>query len=749
MATLVVAVASSLITSAAVAATTRLVGGLFGGGRSRTVEGPRLKDLSVQSSAYGAPIPLVYGRLRVAGNVIWSSGLIETREESTTSQGGKGGGQVTNVTFRYSASFAVGLGGRPIADIRRIWADGKLIREAGGALSVPGSLRVYTGDEAQEPDPLIQAAEGIDNTPAFRGLAYAVLDNLALGEFANRIPNLSFEVETSASGAETGETVIVDLAGRAAETAVDATAMAGTTVGGLLVTGPQPARRALEELGGAFPFAAQEADGAIRFRPMFQASSAAQISEDDLGARQSGSRRAAPLQRARRQELELAREVTVQHIDADRDYQSGAQRARRLKTSSEKVDIRELPLALTASEAKRAAEGLMAIDWMRRDELAFALPFGFAWLDPGDVVDLPDNLGGDAVLISDIETHGFHLTLRGTPYKPNLVTSAATGDGGGGFPGQTAAPSSATVAHILDLPPLRDADTSMPLILGAAAGEDENWSGAGFFISRNGGASYTQVASTSVPVALGVTESALPVGPTAFWDEGNALQIRLQHDGMTLESQPALAVLDGANLALVGDEILQFRDAVQQPDDSYLLSGLLRGRRGTEAELASHQTGERFVLLTRPDLVAVGVDLADVGREVLFKAVSFNQTLSEVSPVSFTYAANNLRPFSPVHGAASRNASGDVSFSWIRRTRIGGGWIDGADVPLGEEEERYEVDILDVGVVVRTITALQQSATYAAAEQIADFGAVQAALDVKIYQISGSVGRGRPWSGTV
>ena len=57
-------------------------------------------------------------------------------------------------------------------------------------------MRVYRGDETQAPDPLIQAVEGADRTPAYRGLAYVVLQRLYITPFGNRLPNLTFEIET-------------------------------------------------------------------------------------------------------------------------------------------------------------------------------------------------------------------------------------------------------------------------------------------------------------------------------------------------------------------------------------------------------------------------------------------------------------------------------------------------------------------------------------------------------------------------
>jgi hypothetical protein len=77
--------------------------------------GPRLSDLAVQSSAYGQPIPRLYGTMRVAGSVIWATDI---RETSQTSGGGKkSGGKTTS--YSYSASFAVALAARRLQHLGR------------------------------------------------------------------------------------------------------------------------------------------------------------------------------------------------------------------------------------------------------------------------------------------------------------------------------------------------------------------------------------------------------------------------------------------------------------------------------------------------------------------------------------------------------------------------------------------------------------------------------------------------------
>ena len=74
------------------------IGGLLFPAKGPSTEGPRLGDLSVSSSAYGMPIPIIYGTMRVAGNMIWSSGLAEVKKKQKV--GGKGGGGSTT-TYTY------------------------------------------------------------------------------------------------------------------------------------------------------------------------------------------------------------------------------------------------------------------------------------------------------------------------------------------------------------------------------------------------------------------------------------------------------------------------------------------------------------------------------------------------------------------------------------------------------------------------------------------------------------------------
>jgi len=154
----------------------------------RTVESGRLSDLDVQTSREGAPIPRVYGRVRVTGEMIWATRFEEEVREDDA-EGGKGGSSETTVKqFRYFANFAVGLCEGPIARINRVWADGKPF-----ALD-NASYRLHRGTAGQEPDSLIEAKQGNGRAPAYRDTANIVFERLPLAKFGNRVPHFSFEV---------------------------------------------------------------------------------------------------------------------------------------------------------------------------------------------------------------------------------------------------------------------------------------------------------------------------------------------------------------------------------------------------------------------------------------------------------------------------------------------------------------------------------------------------------------------------
>lgn len=178
---------SSVAVGRAVGATLgRLVDQRLLGQGGQAVETGKVDSFRLTGSGEGAAIPQLYGRMRLAGHVIWAS---QFQEVTNVTGGGKGGPATPKTTeYSYTVSLAIALCEGEITGVGRIWADGEEI--------APDDLnmRVYRGQPGQQPDPTIEAIEGADRVPAYRGTAYVVMENLPLAQFGNRVPQFSFEV---------------------------------------------------------------------------------------------------------------------------------------------------------------------------------------------------------------------------------------------------------------------------------------------------------------------------------------------------------------------------------------------------------------------------------------------------------------------------------------------------------------------------------------------------------------------------
>jgi hypothetical protein len=278
------------------------------------------------------------------------------------------------------------------------------------------------------------------------------------------------------------------------------------------------------------------------------------------------------------------------------------------------------------------------------------------------------------------------------------------------------------------------------------------WPGAALYRSSDGSA-WAQVGRALGEAAWGAAVNALGNPRSPFGtDEDNSLTVFMTTGGDRLESVTQAAMLNGANAALLlkahGEpEVIQFRDVTPNPDGSFTLTGLLRGRRGTDVFVDGHQPGELFVLLDPDDVETLTVPLGELGLARSWRAVGFGALFEDAETIVQAHSGRDLMPLAPVHPTGSRNGAGDLTITWQRRTRIGGEWRDGTgSVPLGEASEAYEIDVLDgpAGQVFRTLNSIGPTVVYTATEQTADFGAPQATIHLRVVQLSATIGRGFP-----
>lgn len=83
---------------------------------------PQIGALTIQQSTYGLTIPVVWGRTRITGNLIWYGDYEAIPITTTTSSGGKGGSVTQSQTdWTYQASVMMALAEGPILDVRSCW----------------------------------------------------------------------------------------------------------------------------------------------------------------------------------------------------------------------------------------------------------------------------------------------------------------------------------------------------------------------------------------------------------------------------------------------------------------------------------------------------------------------------------------------------------------------------------------------------------------------------------------------------
>lgn len=280
------------------------------------------------------------------------------------------------------------------------------------------------------------------------------------------------------------------------------------------------------------------------------------------------------------------------------------------------------------------------------------------------------------------------------------------------------------------------------------------WRGAQLYKSTDG-TTYAAQISSGVSATIGTASSALGDfdGGNVF-DHENTVTVYLRA-GSELTSYTELQVLNGAGIFVLGAqgryEIVQYMTATLIGTNTYELSGLLRGRRGTEWAMGLHQIGDAFVLADARAWQRLNPGTAEIGLSRYFKAVTSRDSLTATSSQTFSNTAVGLECYAPVHLTGERDGSNNLTINWVRRTRIGGEWRDYVDVQLGESEMRFDVEVWDATyeTLLRTIDCTTVTVDYSAAQQTSDGLTPGDPVYLKIYQISSTVGRGYALTGSV
>ena len=468
-------------------------------------------------------------------------------------------------------------------------------------------------------------------------------------------------------------------------------------VDGYVIDRPMSVRGALEPLLRLFGVDAVARGGAIAWQGR-GGRAVAHLTKDDLvlGDKEPS------LKLTRAQETELPQQVEVGFTEGDTDYRRAAVASRRLSGASRREARADSAVVTRRAEAQRLADTWLQDLWAGREGAEFELSPRRIELEPGDVIAVPTDAGEKLhriVRIADGATR--KLSTR-------AVEPAVFERPGSFIPRPVKRPPPVPgkpLAVVLDLPVALGDPAALQYVAVAA----DPWPGAMTIWRSGNGASYAPYRILDLPALIGRTTTAFMPGPLWRWDPRAVLDVTLSSGA--LSSIDDEAALSGRNLfALQGAdgrwEIFSAARAELIGERSYRLSRFLRGLAGSEPQAA--RTVPAGALLVKLDeaVAPLTTNLQDLGQTWRYRIGPSGRDHADasVAEIVATVPREALRPFAPVHVAAKREAAG-IRLAWTRRTRLNGDGWDAIDVPLAEDAESYEIDILDAGAVRRTLTS--------------------------------------------
>ncbi|MEJ8473963.1 baseplate multidomain protein megatron [Roseibium algae] len=515
------------------------------------------------------------------------------------------------------------------------------------------------------------------------------------------------------------------------------------TLEGVAVAGPVSARQIIEPLLTAFGGTASDRGTQIWLETARESVTAALALADLIDP----DGEAPVLSRTRAQESELASEIRISAEDVSSDYRRRVAASRRLEVGSRQIETMDLAAVTSPHVLQQAADRRLARIWGERERAEFSLSPERQDLEPGDVVEISEVPGKSFEPPLKMRIEAIEDTdLR----RVEAIRIGSTRAPVSAVPEPFVRPFRSFEAGrphgvFMDLTPLLDSDPEAPLRLACFASP---WPGSLTLLRSATDSGFQPVLEVDSPATVGQLASDLLPGPLGVWDRGNEIEVEIY--GGLLQSRPLEAILAGKNVLAIrtsggGFEVLQFAQADLIGTRHYRLSMLLRGQSGTEPDMLSGAVvGADVVLLDGNAAPLVRASDDQLGLELNYRLAPAGRAIDDPAVLALTHSANGrgALPLAPVHLKARRTSEG-IGISFIRQTRRGGDSWEQVEVPLGEANEAYAVDILAPDeAVVRTLTVTTQTALYETAQELSDFGAPTAELSIAVCQLSATAGRG-------
>ncbi len=489
---------------------------------------------------------------------------------------------------------------------------------------------------------------------------------------------------------------------------------------GFTIPGPVSYRAAVSSLLSIFQCDIIESGDTLKAVSQQEVQSLATVGLDDIADVKEGEETVILV---RKEAKTLPKMMTIRTVDPNNEYEpTSSVQTREVDTATASPVINS-PIVIDSNRAQELVDEALYGLWAKREQATFGLLSDFLFLEPGDVITLKDF--GVSVRINSI-TDGNVRKINAQGFDLSIFTHAA------GSVRTLAKPESNVEFtfpdfQLMDLPILdaKDESYAAPYIAATAL----PWPEVSVFRSITND-NFHLDSTVSTPGAIGRTVEAFGPGPLYRWD--NTTEIIVQMSNGQLASVDDIQIYDRQNTLAIGYnglwELIQFANAELIGPNTYKLTRLLRGQKGTEDAMGQIPRGANVVFID--DAVQeMGFDTEDIDNLHYIRFGPATRDIGDESYLTTTYRpiARGLRPFSPVLRDVYREANGDITIRWHRRSRLGGdSWVP-ADVPLNEPFEQYAIILSQNGTVRENVLTNDARYTYSGTRLDGD-------IDVEVYQ---------------
>lgn len=519
--------------------------------------------------------------------------------------------------------------------------------------------------------------------------------------------------------------VVIEICARANldEDKIDVSRLVGQ-VFGYSVINAYPATEALRALSQIYLFDVTSIDGKIVFIPR-GADTVATIVEGDLLDDHEIDIEAS----TRADSMTIPRVMNLTYFDIMGGMAPDKQTSERAGDRRAVGEMQiQSPVVMTADMAAKAvAINHKTLIEDQKGTVKLSLADNFIGISPIDNIFLDVDGRVERLRVSQIAMQeGFQeYTLtrdRQSAYTSNIEGYPAASQTlpDSNFPGPS-------LLEILDIHILHDVDDSGGLIYYVAvSGTSDAWRGATVELSYDGGANYVSSQDAQLPIVMGYLTTALDDHPQAYPDVTHTFRVQIDVLNVDIADTDLAGMFSGVNLAIVGDELIQFADANEISQGLWEFSYLLRGRKGSAT--AHHAIGSRFVILE--SLTGIPASVTDIGRTMTFRATSYGMPVDTATIRSIVYAGRCQIEREVAYLEARRDGVNAI-VTWQGVGRLGAG----GSVAQGARFEGYRITLDDGVNAAVTVDTGAQSYTR-------DVSGLSSPITISVVQLNGLTGAG-------